>query len=64
MVARPCTPESIAETAMQMARCTPEQLAVFGAAAERYYRENMSQKNGVEHVSRILALVTEKFEHA
>ncbi|MDH4568824.1 glycosyltransferase family 4 protein [Pseudomonas sp. BN414] len=64
MIARPCTPASIAETALQMARSTPEQLAVFGAAAEGYYRENMSQKNGVEHVSRILTLVTEKFGHA
>jgi glycosyltransferase involved in cell wall biosynthesis len=64
MIARPCTPESIAETALQMARSTPEQLEVFGAAAESYYRENMSQKNGVEHVSRILALVTKKYGHA
>lgn len=64
MIARPCTPESIADTALQMARSTPEQLEVFGAAAENYYRENMSQKNGVEHVSRILGLVTKKYGHA
>lgn len=60
VAARPCDPASIADAALELARCGGDRLNKMGDAARSYYASNMSQKNGVSAVSRVLRHVTSR----
>jgi glycosyltransferase involved in cell wall biosynthesis len=57
VVAKPCDAEAIAKAAVELADSSREQLGSFGAHGEEFYRAYMSQKNGIDQVSKIVISV-------
>lgn len=54
VVAKPCDAEAIAKAAVELADSSREQLASFGYHGKEFYRAYMSQKNGIDQVSKIV----------
>ena len=54
VVAKPCDAPAIAKAAIDLAERSCEQLASFGTNGKEFYRVFMSQKNGIDQVSRIV----------
>lgn len=54
MISRPCSPDEIAKAALAMSKSSPAELASFGDCARNFYRNNMSQRNGVEKISLLI----------
>jgi len=59
VVVKPCDGSAIAKAAIELAGSAREQLVLFGVHGKEFYRANMSQKNGIEQVSKIVNAVCE-----
>ncbi len=59
IISRPCAPDEIAKAALAMSKSSPAQLSSFGNCAKKFYKDNMSQKNGVEKISELMRGLTE-----